>query len=220
MVEKNKKYSLGKIITLVIILLIPGLLHLYLRQTGENIYISLPYLGKEELGSIKKVQPFQLVNQDGKTIDFPERTSLTVVNFMHTDCEAFGNMMELAMDKVAKKFGKHPMVNLYSISLDSNDTPEVLKTLSGKYHIQETNWQFLTGSEKETSRIAREEFLLDGFRDTLNNDGIIHSPFIVLLDTKQQIRGYYEFYTKDEVDRLVGEMILLITEESKGKKNE
>jgi len=220
MTKKNKKYSLGKIITLVLILLIPGLLHLYLRQTGENIYISLPYLGKHEVGSITKVQPFQLVNQDGQTVNFPERTSLTVVNFMHTDCEAFGPMMELAMDKVAKKFGKHPMVNLYSISLDSNDTPPVLKALSDKYHIEGMNWQFLTGSEKETSRIAREEFLLDGFRDTFNNGGIIHSPFIVLLDTKQQIRGYYEFYTEDEVDRLVGEMILLITEESKGKKNE
>lgn len=220
MAEKNKKYSLGKIITLVVILLIPGLLHLYLRQTGENIYKSLPYLGQEEVGSITQVQPFQLVNQDGKVVNFPERTSLTVVNFMHTDCEAFGNMMELAMDKVAKKFGKHPMVNLYSISLDSNDTPEVLKTHSDRYHIEETNWQFLTGDEQETSGIAREEFMLDGFRDTLNNAGIVHSPYIVLLDTKQQIRGYYEFYTEDEVDRLVGEMILLITEESKSKKNE
>lgn len=219
MAEKNKKYSLGKIITLVIILLIPGLLHLYLRQTGENIYKTLPYLGKEEIDSITQVQPFQLVNQDGESVNFPERASLTVVNFMHTDCEAFGNMMELAMDKVAKKFGKHPMVNLYSISLDSTDTPEVLKAHSNKYHLGETNWQFLTGNEKETSRIAREEFMLDGFRDTLNNEGIIHSPYIVLLDTKQQIRGYYEFYTEDEVDRLVGEMILLITEERQ-KKNE
>src|SRR5690606_41817301 len=106
MAEKNKKYSLGKIITLVVILLIPGLLHLYLRQTGENIYKSLPYLGKEEKDSITQVQPFQLVNQDGKTVNFPERKSLTVVNFMHTNCEAFGSFMELAMDKVAKKFGK------------------------------------------------------------------------------------------------------------------
>lgn len=220
MAEKNKKYSLGKIITLVVILLIPGLLHLYLRQTGENIYKSLPYLGKGEVGSITQVQPFQLVNQDGKTVDFPERNSLTVVNFMHTNCEAFGSMMELAMDKVAKKFGKHPLVNLYSISLDSNDTPDVLKALSEKYHIEDTNWQFLTGNEKETSRIAREQFMLDGFRDTLNDNGIVHSPYIVLLDAKQQIRGYYEFYTEDEVDRLVGEMILLITEESKSKKNE
>ncbi len=219
MAEKNKKYSLGKIITLVVILLIPGLLHLYLRQTGENIYKSLPYLGKEDVGSITQIQPFHLINQEGKVIDFPERHSLTVVSFMHTDCEAFGTMMELAMDKVAQKFGKHPMVNLYSISLDSNDTPDVLRSLSEKYHIENTNWQFLTGSEKETSRISKEEFLLDGFRDTLNHD-IIHSPYIVLLDTKRQIRGYYEVYTKDEVDRLVGEMILLITEESKGKRNE
>jgi|SRR5690554_576852 protein SCO1/2 len=220
MAVKNNKYSLGKAITLVLILLIPGLLHLYLRQTGENIYKSLPYLGNEAVGSIKQVQSFELLNQDNEIINFPERPSITVVNFMHTDCEVFGGMMELAMDKVAKKFGKHQMVNLYSISLDSNDTPAVLKTLSNKYHAKETNWQFLTGSESETSRIAKQEFMLDGFRDTLNSDRIIHSPFLVLLDSKQQIRGYYEFYTKDEVDRLVGEMILLITEDSKEKRNE
>jgi len=218
MIKKNKKYSLGKIITLVIILLIPGLLHFYLRQTGENIYKALPFLGYNGKGSITQVRPFQLINENNELVNFPVRPSITVVNFMHTDCEAFGDLMNMAMATVARKFGEHPLVNLYSISLDSNDTPEILKKLYVRYNASNTNWHFLTGDQKETSRIAREEFLLDGFQDTLRNNTIIHSPFFVLLDSKQQIRGYYEFFTKDEVDRLIGEMILLITEESRNKK--
>lgn len=216
--KKNSKSSLGKIITLVLILIIPGLLHFYLRRTGENVYKPLPYLGLSGKDSITQVQPFQLINENNEPVSFPNGSSITIVNFMHTDCDAFGDLMNLAMVKVAKKFGKHPMVDLYSISLDSNDSPEVLKKFYNKYKVSDTKWHLLTGDQKETSRIAREEFRIDGFQDTLSNNKIIHSPFFVLLDSKQQIRGYYEFFTKDEVDRLIGEVILLITEESRNKK--
>lgn len=214
MIKEHKKSSLGKIVTLVIILLIPGLLHLYLRQTGENTYQELPYLGRIGSQKISTVEPFQLLNQNNGVVNFPERKSITVVNFMHSDCDAFGSLMSSAMEKVALKFGKHSLVNLYSITLDSNDTPDVLNEYSKKYNNASTNWQFLTGSNSETSRIAADEFLIDGFQDAGNNK-VIHSPFFVLLDSKQQIRGYYEFFSKDEVDRLIGEMILLITEESR-----
>lgn len=218
MIKEKKKSSLGKVITLVIILLIPGLLHLYLRQTGENTYKPLPFLGKSRTKEITTIHPFQLLNENNEAVNFPERNSITVVNFMHTNCDAFGSLMSSAMEKIAMKFGKHPRVNLYSISLDSSDTPEVMKEYSKRYNSSLTNWQFLTGPNLETSRIATEEFLVDGFQDTGNNT-VIHSPFFVLLDSKQQIRGYYEFFTKDEVDRLIGEMILLITEESRNKKD-
>jgi len=218
MIKKNRRSSLGKIITLVLILIIPGLLHFYLRQTGENVYKPLPFLGRNGKDSITQVQPFQLINENNEQVDFPNGNSITVVNFTHTDCEAFGDLMNLAMVKIAKKFGKHPMVDLYSISLDSNDRPEVLKKLYNKYNVSDTKWHLLTGDPRETSRIAREEFRIDGFQDTLRNNKIIHSPFFVLLDSKQQIRGYYEFFTKDEVDRLIGEIILLITEESRNQK--
>src|SRR5690606_15713188 len=181
MIKEHKKSSLGKIITLVIILLIPGLLHLYLRQTGENTYKALPFLGKDGAKEIATVQPFQLVNENNESVNFPERNSITVVNFMHINCDAFGNIMSSAMEKVAAKFGTHPMVNLYSISLDSSDTPELLEEYSRGYRNSLTNWQFLTGSNVETSRIATEEFLLDGFRSAGNNK-VIHSPFFVLLD--------------------------------------
>lgn len=217
MTEKNKRYSLGKIITLVLILLIPGLLHFYLRQTGENVYLELPYLGSSH-SDTTKVQPFQLLNQDSALVRFPERESITVVQFMHSDCQHFGNYMNLAMARVATKFGEHPQVDLYSISLDSNDTPAVLKEMAKRYGAAGTNWQFLTGSQVETSRIAREEFWLDGFVDPLRNNHIVHSPFFVLLDSEQRIRGYYEFFAKDEIDRLIGEMILLITELSRENK--
>lgn len=216
MAERNKRYSLGKIITLVLILLIPGLLHFYLRQTGENVYLELPYLGSP-LSDTTQVQPFQLINQDSILISFPERESITVVQFMHSDCQQFGAYMNLAMARVAKKFGEHPMVDLYSISIDSNDSPTVLKEMAEHYGAGGTNWQFLTGTGEETSRIAKEEFWLDGFADHRNNS-FIHSPYFVLLDSKQRIRGYYEFFTKDEMDRLVGEMILLVTELSRENK--
>ena len=193
-------------------------MHYYLRQTGENIYKPLPFLGSAAEGAATTVQPFELRNQSNEVVRFPGEPAITVVNFMHTECEAFGDMMTAATARIANKFGEHPMVQFYSISLDPSDTPEVLNRYAESVDIQGTKWQFLTGDEDETSRIAREEFYLDGFYDSANKR-VVHSPYFVLLDSKQRIRGYYEFHTKEEVERLIGEMILLITEDSRSQKN-
>ena len=216
--KSSKRSSFGRIITLVLILIIPGLLHYYLRQTGENIYKPLPFLGRVEEGAVSQVQPFELLNHNDQLVEFPGRPVITVVNFMHTECDAFGSLMTAAMAKVASKFGEHPMVELYSISLDPGDTPEVLKKYADSVNVSGTKWQFLTGDKNETSRIAKEQFHVDGFYDS-NSEKVVHSPYFILLDSKQQIRGYYEFHSKDEVKRLIGEMILLITEDSRSQKN-
>ena len=144
--SKNKKLnSFGRIITLVLILVIPGLLHYYLRQTGQNVYLELPYPGSPEAGSVTRVAPFSLTNEKGETVSFPERQSVKVVHFMHSDCDAFGGLMNEAMDALAKKFKKHPFVDLYSISLDPADDERILAALAEKYQTQQTNWQFLWG---------------------------------------------------------------------------
>lgn len=210
--KKKKFSSFGRIITLVLILVIPGLLHYYLRQTGQNVYLELPYPGSPEVGTVTRVAPFVLKNERDKTVSFPERQSVKVVHFMHSDCDAFGNLMNDAMDALAKKFGKHPFVDLYSITLDPADDSEVLTALADQYQTQQTNWQFLWGPADSTSKIAREHFLVDGYQDEASKE-IIHTPYFILIDSKQQIRGYYEFHTKDEMERLIGEIILLVTEE-------
>ena len=216
--KSSRRSSFGRIITLVLILIIPGLLHYYLRQTGENIYKPLPFLGKVEEVATTQVQSFELRNQDNQLVRFPRQPVITVVNFMHTDCDAFGDLMTAAAAKIARKFGDHPMIELFSISLDPSDSPKVLKQYADSINIKGTKWQFLTGDLDQTSRIAREEFHLDGFYDAATGN-VVHSPYFVLLDSKQQIRGYYEFHTKEEVERLIGEMILLITEDSRSQKN-
>lgn len=216
---KNKKFSsFGRIITLVLILVIPGLLHYYLRQTGQNVYHELPYPGSPEPGSATRVAPFSLQNQDGRTVSFPGRKSVKVVHFMHTECDGFGGLMIDAMDAVAKKFGKHPFVDLYSISLDPDDDAGRLSVLAERFQVEENNWQFLGGAADSTSKIAREHFLVDGYVDKVS-DKIIHTPYFILVDSNQQIRGYYEYHTKDEMERLIGEVILLVTEEYRRPEN-
>ena len=218
MVKGKKFSSFGRIITLVLILVIPGLLHYYLRQTGQNVYIELPYPGSPEPGSVTRVAPFSLVNEKAEPVLFPVRPSVKVIHFMHSDCDAFGGLMLESMDVMAKKFGKHPFIDLYSISLDTNDASEALTALADKYQTDQTNWQFLWGDADSTSRIAREHFLVDGYHDRISNE-IIHTPYFILVDSKQQIRGYYEFHTKDEMERLIGEVILLVTEEYRRPEN-
>src|SRR5690606_22561387 len=131
-----------------------------------NIYKPLPFLGRVEEDAVTQVQPFELLNHNEQLVKFPGKPVITVVNFMHTECDAFGALMTAAMAKIASKFGEHPMVELYSISLDPNDSPKILKKYADSVDVSGTKWQFLTGDKDETSRIAREEFLIDGFYDS------------------------------------------------------
>src|SRR5690606_31476534 len=159
---KKKKFSpFGRIITLVLILVIPGLLHYYLRQTGQNVYIELPYPGSPEPGSVTRVAPFSLVNEKAEPVLFPVRPSVKVLHFMHSDCDAFGGSMLVSMDVMAKTFGRLPFIGLYSISLDKNDDSETWTALAGNHQTDQTNWQFLWGDADSTSRIAREHFMFD-----------------------------------------------------------
>jgi len=212
MIEKGDRGKrVVKIVTLVIILFIPGLLHFYLRQTGENVYVNLPFLGSTGENAVKE---HELFNAADEAVMFPENGFISVVNFVHKDCDAFGVYMNQAMAKVAGKFQGHPYVKLYSIGLDGENSKDVIAELARPYNVSGAKWDFLYGSTDQVSRLAKEDLFIDAFQDSLTHE-LVHSPFFVLLDSDRRIRGYYEFFAKDEVDRLIGEIILLTTEEAR-----
>lgn len=109
---------------------------------------------------------------------------------------------------------KNKLIKFFSITVDpSFDTPAVLKEYAGQYRAQSGKWIFLTGEEATIYNLVKEDFLLDTFRDTSQKNNIIHSSMLVLLDPNKRIRGYYDSLDKEQVDRLIDEIRVLIAEE-------
>ncbi len=229
--KRNNKYN--KIVILAIILVMPGLLFYFLQQKAENRYQSLPILGPKELTGtfhskrgvqipdtlFHHVAPFSLFNENGELIDFPMDTeSISIVNFFYTGCDTFCLQVNNEMSRLAHIFSKNDIIKFYSISVDSTDTPEVLKGYVEQFNKGNTHWQFLTGEDRKVLEISKSGFLLDALVDTTKHGAFIISPSLVLLDSKQRIRSYYVGSDSKQIDQLIDEIKLLVTEEIRNKK--
>jgi protein SCO1 len=102
----------------------------------------------------------------------------------------------------------------YSISVDPvYDQPAVLKTYAAKFKAYPKKWNFLTGDQAFIFDLAKRDFLVDALVDSLDTANIVHSPMLILVDPQKRIRGYYDSTSKEQVDKLIDEIKVLITEE-------
>jgi protein SCO1/2 len=211
----------------------PGLLFYFLQQKAENRYQSLPILGPKELSGtfhskrgvqipdtlFHQVAPFSLLNEKGEKIDFPIDTeSISIVNFFYTGCNTFCLEVNNEMNRLANIFAKNEIIKFYSISVDSSDTPEILESYVKQFDKENTHWQFLTGKDKGVLEISNTGFLLNALIDNSKPKSFIISPSIALLDSKRRIRGYYDGTDSKQIDLIIDEIKLLITEEIRNKK--
>lgn len=232
--NKKRTYSqtLKSFLILAIILFVPGFFYFFLKEKGSNSYQRLPYYGisahyQRDTGgeaSLTKtgddnsysVPAVDLYNENGERMTVPSSdSSISVVNFFYSVCPSFCRQMNQTINRVAGRFSKSKRVKFYSISIDPNDSLDRLKQYAVNFSEKGSNWHFFTATSGQVDLmlLSRKHYFLDALRDTTSSDVIIHSPQIVLLDSKRHIRGYYNSNEPQDVDRLMDEMIVLITEE-------
>ncbi|WP_423146873.1 SCO family protein [Rubrolithibacter danxiaensis] len=231
----NNKFSLKKLVILVTILAVPGFLYYLLQEKGKNRYRPLSFFGPKQVASTfhtvrgkqipdtlyHKISNFQLLNQFGDSVKFKTDSSkITVVNFFYTRCPSFCDNMNKELARVVDNFKKNPFLQFFSISVDpSYDTAEILNKYSEKFGAKPPKWQFLTGGKEEIFKLAHKDFLVDAVVDTTQEHNIIHSPLFILVDTQKRIRGFYNSTDKEQVDKLIDEVKVLIAEELRKVKN-
>lgn len=233
MTSTKSKSAFSKVAILAIILVMPGLLFYFLQQKAENRYQSLPILGPKQLTGtfhskrgvqipdtlFHQVSPFTLQNEDGEEVSYPiNNTSISIVNFFYTDCDTFCLEMNKGVSRLAHIFAKNEIIQFFTLSVDSADTPESLKEYAKQFNKDNTHWQFLGGNQKEVADISKNGFLLDALQDNTRPNTFIISPNLVLLDSQQRIRGFYDGSNPKEMDLLIDEIKLLVTEELRNLK--
>ncbi len=221
-----------KILILVVILALPGFLYYMLQDKGKNRYRPLDIFGPKEVAKTfhsrrgkkipdtiyHQVPAIKLSNQNGAEVTIPDSTKITVVGFFYSRCPGFCRNMNLAMQRVATIYQKNPVMRFTSITVDpAHDQGEILKKYAEGFKAQSGKWDFLTGDKAGIYNLATRGFLLDAQADSAS-ENIIHSPMLVLVDLHQRIRGYYDSNNKEQVDKLIDEIKVLITEDLREKK--
>lgn len=138
---------------------------------------------------------FQLINQEGESILFPDDYAgkYVVMGFIYTKCPDICPLVTQNMIKVQKDLGNPEDVQFLGISFDpKRDTPEVLKDYKALFNLED-NFDFLTA---DTTTIS--EFM-DSVRvrsqvsfSTINEYGeelyfLNHSDKIMVVDPKGRV---------------------------------
>lgn len=154
-----------------------------------------------------EVPDFALTNRDGRTV---RRTDLAgapwVADFIFTRCGGSCPMMSMRMARLEREIPGDLGVRLVSFTVDPGyDTPEVLQRYAESFGAP-GRWLFLTGTREELHRLSIEGFKLavdDSPAVPANAaEPILHSTRFVLVDAEGKIRGYYEAFDEESVQRL------------------
>lgn len=146
---------------------------------------------------------FELVNERGEPFGSEQLAGkVYVASFIYTYCSGPCPNITKKMAKIQHRSRNLAgAFHLVTFTVDpENDTPERLAEYAKKIPSSPTRWTFLTGPEKQVESLVRTGFKLAS--------GIDHSGYLVLVDQRGGIRGYYE--ASDEgVDGLLRDAGLL-----------
>lgn len=209
---------------LTLMLIFPICVIWFLRTFGENKFtIPVYHQNAAEMSSDICVFPegqhyipsFSLQNQLNKQVSeeyFDD--NITVVNFFFTSCPTICPDMASELLRVQGTFPDNPRVKILSVSIDPTyDQPEVLASYAKLHGAAEDQWNFVTGEKSDVFELVRCGFILP-VQDRIDGaDDIMHSDRFILVDSQRRIRGYYSGTDREDVDRLVTEMKILLQEE-------
>ncbi len=151
------------------------------------------------------IQPFALINQDGKIFSDNElNNKIYVADFFFTSCTSACPKMTKNLVLVQSEFKNNDAIKITSFTVDpETDTVQRLKWYANVFKIDSAKWNLLTGNKKDIYRLARESFYVSAGDGDGGSDDFIHSDKLVLVDKHKQIRGYYTGTDEASVEQLI-----------------
>jgi len=143
---------------------------------------------------------FNLVDQNGQKISFPEAYSgnVMLVGYVYTHCPDICPIITYNMRDVQRELAEEEGLMLVSVSFDPDrDTPEILYQYAESYRLNQGNWRLLTGEKKEVEalleklQIATVKTPTRFAEDNTPIYFIDHTDRVTLIDKKGQIRRHY-----------------------------
>lgn len=215
--------SLWKTGLLLIILVIPVFIYLFLQSFGSNSYAIPIFYEEGVVSSLPNceftdgqhyIPDFKLTSQDEAHItEEVLENNITVVDFFFTSCPDICPVMSSELSRVQEVFKNKKLVNILSFTVDPiYDNPSVLKRYAEEFDADTAQWKFLTGEKEIIYSLARCGFLLPVEDGDGSKEDFIHSEKIILVDQQKRIRGYYDGTDREDIDRLITEINILLGE--------
>lgn len=186
------------------------------NQTKEEK--KLPFLGRHEYTDTDtiyhQVAEFRFVNQDSAFVTNETfEGKVYVADFFFTSCPTICPIMKTQMLRVYDSLQNEEDLMILSHTIDpKHDTVAVLKEFAERLGVSSDKWHFVTGEKEEIYKIGQTSYMVSAVEDPTEPGGFIHSGAFILVDRQQRIRGLYDGTKSDQVDRLLGDIQILLKE--------
>ena len=158
-----------------------------------------------------KISDFQLINQNGDIItqSFYDN-KIYVADFFFTTCQTICPIMTNHMYEIQQKTLNDPNVLLLSHTVTPEiDSVEQLKKYAIEKGVNSNKWNLVTGEKKQIYDLARLSYLAVKSSNVIDQYDMIHTENFMLIDTKKQIRGFYDGTDPKSIETLLEDIKVL-----------
>jgi protein SCO1 len=157
------------------------------------------------------IADFAFTNQNGKTITQKDyQGKIYVADFFFTTCQTICPMMTDNMVWLQSQIKNNPKVMLLSHSVTPDiDSVAVLKKYAVKKGVIDSKWNLVTGNKKDIYYIARKSYLAVKTGNPLEMYDMVHTENFVLVDAQKRVRGFYDGTKREEVEKLLEDILFL-----------
>ena len=157
-----------------------------------------------------EIPNFSFTNQFGDELSSKDvENKIYVANFFFTSCPSICIDLTNNLKIVQNEFDKEIIILSHSVDPEI-DTVERLMKYQEINEIDGSNWFLLRGNIDEIIKMAQLGYFAIASVDNHIENSLIHTENIVLVDTKQRIRGVYNGTSELEMSYLIDDIKRLL----------
>ena len=158
-----------------------------------------------------KIADFSLINQNGKTITHKDyQDKIYVSDFFFTRCQTICLAMTYNMSELQDYFRNDNDIMFLSHSVTPTiDSISVLRAYADQKGVIDQKWNVTTGSKEHIYDLARKSYFAVLDEGNGDENDFIHTENFVLIDKKRRIRGIYDGTKKENMQKIIDDIILL-----------
>lgn len=167
----------------------------------------------ERVGRGHRIGDFDLIDQWGNKADSSLlQGKIYVADFFFTTCPTICIDMGKNFQRIQEAYKDEDRLNLVSHTvMPEIDTVEVMHAYGERMGAIKGKWHLLTGEKRELYRMARREYFAVMEQGTsFDEHDFIHTENVILVDEKKRIRGFYDGTSDLDIDRLIGDIQILL----------
>ena len=171
----------------------------------------------KHIQSNHKIADFSLINQNGETItNKAYEGKIYIADFFFTRCQTICIAMAYNMSELQAHYKDDTDIMFLSHSVTPvMDSVSVLKAYADNKGVINGKWNVTTGSKKHIYELARKSYFAVLDEGNGDENDFIHTEQFVLVDKDRRIRGYYDGTEKEDMKKIIADIVLLKEEYSK-----